>query len=707
MSSSLLQFIATGGYKAAIAPTQGTYTRSMAQQSNSTNKLTDRIARKVINALGAPNPSSASSHKTVSETTSETISAVPHSKTATAEPAKAEKSVTTEDTTTADAPQSAKNPAKPSTAPNALQRVIKKPPRVLAVGAALLLGGGAIAYLNFSQNAPRSLSPAGTQLVPSTALSTITVTTDELAWTKLRQFGTADSQEQFEVFLSDWQSQLFTDNGYSFRRDIRPWIGDRVTLAMLPERRERSSRQQTTNLADATRNLVLVVPIADPIKAKALLDVNTDSTGEKPSKPESRTYKGIDIQTVESARDASRLPAIKSAVIGTSWLLLGNTDEGIEQAIDTYRGKRSLLDIDGYRKAATRVESPQPRGKNFAQIYLNIPAATEAMAPPAGITNRPSGSLVPLQGSEGIVATALVESDGIRFQGTSWLLPKNDLAYGKLSNAAGDMPRRLPANTLIAMSGSNLQQSWQTFSEGNTSPPFFPNPQNLKAGLLTQTGLNIDEDIMPWAAGEFAMGVLPLTVPETAQDENNNPSVQTGESDADGAPSNPPAIASAPLVMMVQTNDRAMAESALAQLDDVMVNRYRYQVKTEEFEGGSVTEWISPFQGVKFSHGWLPGNVAFFAVGEGAADAIAPAPNQPLSGDRLFQTLTSRTPNPNNGNFYIDLESINNLDGVFPLPQLPAEGPTAAIEAIGLTSTLGDRSMTYDLYVKLAQVGNP
>ena len=345
---------------------------------------------------------------------------------------------------------------------------------------------------------------------------------------------------------------------------------------------------------------------------------------------------------------------------------------------------------------STRIEAPQPRGKNFAQLYLNIPVATEAMAPPAGTTNRPKGSLLPLQGSQGIVANALIESEGIRFQGTSWLLPKNDLAYGELKNEAGEMPRRLPGDALVTMSGSNLQQFWQGFSEGKTSPPFFPDAQNLKAGLLTQTGLDIDEDIMPWAAGEFAMGLLPP--PNEATDTAETP-----------APSSAPAIASAPLLMMVQTNDRQTAESVWSQIDDVMVNRYRYQVETTEVEGGSITKWISPFQGVQFSHGWLPGNVTFFAVGDGASESIfqtngesvLPTPSQPLSSNRLFQTLTRTAPTPNNGHFYINLAEVNAQGGVFPLPQIPSEGATSAIQAIGLTSTVRDRTMDYDLYIKL------
>lgn len=566
---------------------------------------------------------------------------------------------------------------------------LKKPPKLLTFGVAFLLAGGAIASLNFAQRAPRSLSPAGTQLVPQTALATMTVTTDELTWTKLRQFGTEESQQQLDGVLKQWKDLLFTDNGYSFKRDIKPWIGDRVTLAMLSSKQ---SQADTLNGLESTlQNLVLVVPIADPIKAKSLI-------GEGPKSAdvtwEDRTYKGVALKTIKAKAGAT----VESAVIGNNWLLLSNSKEGIEQAIDTHKGGRSLLDVSGYRKAALRIASPQPPGKNFAQVYLNIPVATQALGAPSSASR---GSIIPLQGSQGLVATALVEPEGVRFEGTSWLSPKNDLAYSSMSNEAGEMSRRLPDDTLVMMSGSNLQQFWRGFREGNSSPPFFPNPQNLEAGLLTQTGLDLNEDIMPWAAGEFAVGLLPPELAASAEED-------AGATDLIEPEGADVPMESAPLMIMVQTNDRETAESVWAQLDDVMVSRYRYQVKTEETEGGSVTQWVSPFQGVQFSHGWLPGNVTFFAVGSGAAAAIAPAPAKSLAETRQFQTLTRQAPQPNNGHFFLDLAKINALDGsVFPLPELPEEGATAALQSIGLTATVGDRTMEYDLYVKLAKAAKP
>ncbi len=577
----------------------------------------------------------------------------------------------------------------------ALRSPIKQPSKLLLLGAAILISGGAIAYLNFVQRAPRSLSPAGTQLVPQTALATMSVTTDELTWTKLRQFGTPDTQQQFDAALSAWKDRL-TGTGYSFKRDIKPWIGDRVTLAVLsPEPSANSAgnsagpSEQNQGVATAVQNLVLIVPIADALKAKALLAEGKEDLGSD----QQRTYRGVNTQTVQTQAGET----FETAVLGTNWLLLATTADALDQTIDTYKGGRSLLDIAGYRKAATRAESPQPPGKNFAQLYLNLPAATQVLAvPPTDAAAAPDvpqrGSILPLQDSQGIVANAVIESEGIRFQGTSWLSPKKDLAYSDLSNSAEAMPRRLPSDTLMMMSGSNLQRVWQSFSEGNSSPPFLPTPQTLKAGLLTQTGLDLDEDVMPWAAGEFAIGLLPP--PAQDSETPDQPAV--------------PAVESAPLLFMVQTNDRKLAESAWAQLDDVMASRYRYQVETRQFDGGSVTQWISPFQGVKFSHGWLPGNVVFFAVGEGAAAAISPSPSRSLAEAPLFQTLNDPATTPNNGHFYIDLTQINALESnMFPLSQLSSVGTTAAIQAIGLTSTVADRTMDYDLYVKLVKGSKP
>ncbi len=115
-------------------------------------------------------------------------------------------------------------------------------------------------------------------MVPQSALATVTLTTDELTWTKLRQFGTADTQQQLDDFLKGWKQRLFAANGYQFKRDVKPWIGDRVTLALLPAKAAGSAGGNGLSGLD----FVLVVPIEDALKAKAALakELETSQSSE-------------------------------------------------------------------------------------------------------------------------------------------------------------------------------------------------------------------------------------------------------------------------------------------------------------------------------------------------------------------------------------------------------------------------------------------
>ncbi|MBE9078124.1 DUF3352 domain-containing protein [Romeria aff. gracilis LEGE 07310] len=567
----------------------------------------------------------------------------------------------------------------------------KKPPLLLTVGAAVgLIGGGALAYWLLSRLPQKTALPTGMQLVPQPALMTLTLSTQASDWSKLQRFGTPATQQEFTDQLEQWRDRVLTLNRLSFERDIRPWVGDRVTLAFLPEGDPDPSRPPTTPTAQIVENVVMVLPIDDPQQAQALL------TAAAPTPPEQawaeREYKDVTVRTLKSSSGAAS--DLETAVLGSDWVLVGSTAEAIEQTIDTYKGDPSILETPGYRRAMQRIVEPQ----SFAQIYVNIPAATQVLGSAearAEAGANPAASVVPLQGSQGFGATATLVTDGIHFRGTSWLQADREITYADLDNSAGELPRYLPESTLMMMSGGNLQQFWQRFSRTETPLPFLPDPSSLRAGLQNQTGLDLEDAIMPWADGEFALGLL-SPVPVAAGEESALP------------------VQMAPLVLMVQASDRAAAEATWSQLDQVMRSRYRFEVTRSDRNGSPVTQWISPFQGIQFSHGWLEGNVTFFAIGAGANRVLSPQPERPLAATSLFQTLTSRAPEPNNGHFFLNLQALNQLGAAFPIPPLDQAldedntAFTSAIEALGVTTAIqDDRSVNYDIYVRLAREKTP
>ncbi|MDJ0702122.1 MAG: DUF3352 domain-containing protein [Leptolyngbyaceae cyanobacterium MO_188.B28] len=589
----------------------------------------------------------------------------------------------------------------------------KKPPLLLTVGTALvLIGGGAIAYWGAMRQGELSKDlPAGAKVIPQQVLMTATLTTDESQWRKLRQFGAPESQADFDGVLARWRDRLMTDNGYNFKRDIQPWVGEEVTIAFFPgeDRQANDPSQVNTQLVqggnfqpyhrqtatplktllvqggdtseDLQSSFMLVLPIANPEKAKEIL--------AKPKDPAvswvGRNYKGIQIQEIQT-RNNQRLAA---AILGAELVVTPNTKLA-EQAIDTYRGAKPVMQTPGYAKAFRQIAvSPV-----FAKLYINMPRAVEALfthsAPPL-----PQSGLTQFQGNQGLAATVTLESGGIHFQGASWLAPGSNRTY-EISNDAGQLPRRLPTNTLMMVSGGNLQRFWQDYSQGADQSSLLPlSPDNLRVLVQSYTGLDLDDDLMTWMEGEFALAVV-----------SPNPREKTQHHSTAADPIN----ALPGLLFLVQVNDRAAAEGKLAQLNEVIASRYRYQVNTVQVADQAVVQWISPFKSTKITHGWLDNNVIFLALGDPIVKAIVPRPNRSLAETQLFQTATSFGPTSNNGHFFLNFNQLNEIAGNDLLPELPPNGKkiTAAIEAIGVTASIQtERSARYDIFVALPKGKRP
>jgi Protein of unknown function (DUF3352) len=549
----------------------------------------------------------------------------------------------------------------------------QKSPLLFTLGTALLLtGGGAFAYWGLSKHGAVGGSvPTGSQLIPQEALMTFTVTTQEGQWNRLRQFGSPESQQELDAMILQWRDRILSLNGYRFKQDIKPWVGEEVTVAFLPKANPDNAGASSNS---TPQDLVLVLPIADPLKAKELLQAPKSNDISWIG----RQYKGVEIQSIKSPTGET----LETAVLGTDWLIIAHSKANIERVIDIYKGDPSVADTAGYRQAMQRIDSPQA----FAQVYVNMPAAQQSLG---------SGDQgVPLGDSQGLAATLTLNNDGVHLAGTSWLNADSKRNYSDIKNTLAEMPRRVPQDALMMMSGSNLQQLWQSFSNQETPAPFLLfSPEALRTSIQASTGLSLEEDFMPWMKGEYAFALLPPPAAPKKTDE--------------AAPnSNAPRLGQ--LVLMVEASDRQAAETTWKELDEVVKTRYRFEVKTVQTKGQTMTEWVSPFQAITLSHGWLDGNVTFLGVGPTVVEAVAPRPKRSLAETGLFQSLTDQAPKENNGYFFVDLQKLNSQQEAFSLPALvPNLELTSVIQAIGVTASLhNDRAINYDIVVKLAR-NNP
>lgn len=533
----------------------------------------------------------------------------------------------------------------------------------IVVGSVLALAAGGVTtawWINREQVSADQL-PTGVQVLPQDVMMTFTVTTDELQWRQLRQFGTPETQAAFDRRLALWRDRLLVNNGLNFQQDIQPWVGDQIAIALLPIRPEdiriepADPKGNSAGGGNRLPPLIAVLPIADPVTAQTLLSQKQFGTGT----PAERTHKGVTIRDGQTRNGQT----ISAAVLDNQWLVLSTRKTAIDQTIDAYQSGNTLIKTAGYQQAIAQLNAPTP----FLHSYVNLPIAREVSAVNPFQTI-PVQNLPPFQTHQGMAFNLALQPQGIQINGMGWLPDNSDRPAN--NEQIRQILEMLPSDTLTMAAGSNFETTWQQFSQQPTNPGNALNPSRIKEGIETLTQLSFDKDLLPWMKGEFALALIPGT--ETAGKQGVG------------------------LMFAVQTNDRRAAETALTKLDDIMVSRYRFNVNKNVVAGQPVVNWASPFGSLTVSRGWLENNVAFISVGSTALQNLIPRPTTPLLQNPGFQSAMANDLEPKQGYFFMDIDRLFDPQNSVPLPLLPKQQAAVvqAIRAIGLTTNPVNDSMT-------------
>lgn len=557
----------------------------------------------------------------------------------------------------------------------------KKPPLVVTIGTAcVLLSVGALTYagLRWRTLQARGL-PAGVRAVPQSAIAAVTLSTNPEQWQQVRQFGTPETQASFDQKLGEWRDRWLDQYDISFTEDIAPWVGAEVTLAWIPDTEANAETEPGTVVLGNQKRLLLL-PIDDPEAAQ----ISADSLPLSSTNGNSIEYRGVTLNKF-SPTEGEATESVFIGLLGTRLLLVAEDETVAQQAIDAYKGGKNLADVTDYRRSFEHIGVAQA----FSKLYVNVPAATQLFAQTSQPA-LPAALIESFQESRGLAATVVLETQGLQVRSTSWFGEDSDRTYVN-TNVPAKLPEYLPRDTLVFASGGSFQQFWQDLSDRRSWGALTAlDPDNLSLALQGSTGLTLEEDLLPWMQGEFALALVPPTV-ETVNDEASrlpNPS----------------------LVTLVQVSDRPQAEQAFAQLDAVVENRYRFTISNEPEGDVELVRWTSPFESTSLSRGWLDSSIAFLALGSGTDEAIVPKPRRSLARSPLFQLTTGDAPYPNNGYFFVNLKALTQTEGSLFVPDLPVEnqGVLKAIEALGVTATvLDEQRLRYDLYLVLNRGNRP
>jgi len=551
----------------------------------------------------------------------------------------------------------------------------RKNNRLILLG--LILGlfciaGGSITYWLLMSRRPVEGVPVGSNVIPADAMMAFSLTTDQRQWEKLQKFGTPASQTAFNQLWSGWQDRLFTKNGINYQSDIQPWVGKEGMIAVLRKENLEANQPVDPNTPPPPPTQVAIVgifPIADFNKAQAIFANPKQPTQGQLTK---RNYKGVEVLQTEGASPQN----YQMTLLGKEYLIVSDAPEGINRVIDTFKGAGSLAKSEGYADSLKTIETPNP----LAELYVNIPlAATYASA--NSTRPIPPDRLTKLSEHQGWASSLNLINSGLEFKGISWLKPNSEKKIAVDNNAKAIL-ERIPDNTYLLISGSNLKNVWQDYTTGADANPLAPiNPDALRQAVQNGLGVNLDKDLIPWMGGEFALGLIPANIPA-----EKLPKFTAG------------------FVLLVKTSDRRLAEQNLTNLDENMKKK-EFQVSETTINGTKVMQWLSKFGGYTITRGWLDGNIAFFSIGAPeVVNQIIPTPKVPLAGSQLFKdSMPLKDLDNFNGNFYLDVTRVFDPKNLS-LPQLPPAQKVwvDGIDSIGLTSIVNsNRSVRYDGIVRL------
>ncbi|MGA1600940.1 MAG: DUF3352 domain-containing protein [Prochlorothrix sp.] len=446
-------------------------------------------------------------------------------------------------------------------------------------------------------------------LLPEQALMASYVTTDPQAWETLEN-------PALQPLLGETLAQLETrwgeETGLSYREDLQPWI-DGVMVSLLPP---------TAVRPDGSLNVLVLVGIGDPVRAKAFADRVRSQDSITVTTTD---YQGVEIAEIE--REEGRLYA---ATLGR-YVALSPERQSIERTIDTSQGAAALADqpaTDAALRSALTLENPlfhlyvPDYGGLINQLLVAAPNA--APLPPE--------TLAQLEQFEGMSLGLGLEEQGLRMQTVVTLDESVEtLAF---EPAPGEILTHLPDSTLALFSGHNLSGLWQTYGQqAQVNPQLSIGLENLRR-RFQQFGLDPDRDLFSWMTGEFALGAVPS---------------QGGLMGQLGLGA----------VVVLDSADRPTTEATLDKLDRLAErSNLRVQDSTTA-DGQPLTQWVLPqgiFQNeVLLGHGWLDGDSFFIGIGGSTVEAMVDPQAMPLSQSATFQTAAAALPDRNAGYFYVNV----------------------------------------------------
>ena len=383
----------------------------------------------------------------------------------------------------------------------------------LVAGAVVLLLIAAGGFFWLTSHSPLNLlregalkTPTAAIFVPKQAPAMVSLLVNPDRLTGLRQLLLPKaSRRRSRAELTQLANSLLVNLGLDYQRDIQPWVGDEITLAVtsLDFDRDRNNAAQPGYL--------LVFTTKDPEKARESLQLfysrqaiagTADLVFEQyngVSLVYKRPLPGLEAATLNSQAEQNQ-ELVTSAVVGDRFVLVANHPKVLRNAINNVQAADlNLANDPEYQQMLQSLTEPR-----LGISFVNLPALA------AWISEQPLPMQDSFQADQTLTIALGLARQGLVAQTAvlgSESTPKN---LAPLLDHPVEALQYIPAQSALAIAGTDLNQLWQRFSPGIASDDLIGSVINQAiANWQSHSGIKLPEDVFKWVQGEYALALLP------------------------------------------------------------------------------------------------------------------------------------------------------------------------------------------------------
>lgn len=387
----------------------------------------------------------------------------------------------------------------------------------LIAGVLALLGLSAGGFYWLTTHTPLNLLAGGPTTTPAAAvfvskqtplLASMVVNPDRLE--ALRQvFATPEQRSRSHAEFEQIKKSLLANTGLDYSRDIQPWIGDEITLAVTTPDLERDSNNGQQS------GFLLAVSSKNVDRSQQFLDSYWRKQSRADKTVQSEIYKGVQInyKKVPIANKKTSLispfnplslpkrtlpPSFATAAIGgssdsgnnLSFVLFANSPNVIRDAVNNVAAANlNLNNSPNYQKAFQQLTQGR-----IALAFVNLPQSQTEQNPQISLNSLAVAVGVNRRGL--LAQTALVTS-------------RENTVSPTLSEPVKAL-QYIPSASPFAVASTDLRNFWADLSSAvSTNAEVSKLVDRTFADIQQVWGVNLQQDIFNWVQGEYALGVLP------------------------------------------------------------------------------------------------------------------------------------------------------------------------------------------------------